>query len=406
MTEYTINNLPTETFIEILLKTDGQTLIRCRQVCKKWKETIDNTDILWQEMCRREFSKSSKIAKKKSGNIITWYHVYRNLKLWADVFSYDKTVKEFYKFNLHDTSHILEVNYGVLPIKDAKGTTFYDMLDLKYIPVAFPEKKYLKISNNDIATVVHIKSAIYIQRTVSDPSYMSEVYFKADKYVLDGELLFFFNNRDIFKCNLLQKDLSAKLIHHCNYDIKEIQYNNKTLFLFTDRGKILNIYEDNSVKETKINCPAEWIVHIKNINAVDDRNFICYSRTLFKIETDDNCHLYLDFPPITALYFYIDIVLIGLKNGSILVYRLSKQKKSQRPMFEPLVELPDGKFAVQLDVCERKSGPVILAATFLELYVIDIKFFPNEPATKNTFTNNKLDMYQRLKRLKERLEST
>ncbi|XP_022125981.1 uncharacterized protein LOC111000734 [Pieris rapae] len=400
----TINCLPIEIFIEIFIKIDGYSLLKCREVCKKWKEAIDNTDILWQEVCRKEFKKSSRIAKKKSGDILSWYHVYRNLKLWSNVSSYEKTVREFYKFNLHDPSHVLGINYGVLPLKDAKGTVFYDMTDLKYIPVALPEKNYLKISNNDHATVIQVKFGIYVQRTLKDPNYITEYYFKADKYVLNGDLLLFYNNKDVYKCNLLQKELTPHLILHCNYDIKEIQYYDAHIYLFTDCGRILNLESNNSVTEKTIKCPAEWIVHIKNINAFDDKNFICYSRTLFKIETDDYQHLYLDFPPITALFFYIDIVLIGLRNGSVLVYRLTSQKKAMKPVFETLAELPDGKFPVQLDVCERRTGPMIVAATFFELYMIDVKFFPCETTVKNSFTNNKLNMYQRLRRLKERLQ--
>lgn len=382
----TINSLPIETFIEIIIKIDGQSLMKCREVCKKWKEVIDNTDFLWHEICKKEFEKSSKIAKKKSGDIVSWYHVYRNLKLWSDVSPYEKTVKEFYEFNLYDRLHVLDIDYGVLSLKDAKGTAFYDMTDLKYIPVALPEKNYLKISNNDHATVIQVKAAIYVQRTVRDPSFTTEGYFRADKYVLNGDLLFFFNNRDVYRCNLLQKEFTPKLIIHCSYDIKELQYYEYNLFLFTDCGKIITIDSNNAVTERNIKCPAEWIVHIKNISAIDDKNFICYSRTLFKIETDDYQHLYLDFPPITALFFYIDIVLIGLRNGSILVYRLSSQKKAKRPVFETIAELPDGKFPVQLDVCERRTGPMIVAATFFELYTIDINFFPNVSIIKYIFT--------------------
>ncbi|CAG4975055.1 unnamed protein product [Colias eurytheme] len=399
-----INSLPIETFTEILIKIDGNSLARCRRVCKQWKEAIDETDIIWQEMCFKEFRNSSKIAKRKSGDTVGWYHIYRNLKLWSDISSYEKTIKEFYKFNLHDRSHLLDINYGVIPLKDAKGTFFYDAAFLKYIPVALSDINCLKIWNSDYVTVIQIKSGIFIQRTVIDPSYATEAFYKADNFVLNGDYLYFYNNRDVYKCNLLCRELTPKLLLHCAYDLKEIQFNNEVIHLFTDCGKIINILQDNSIQERIINCPVEWIKHIKNITAVDDKNFICYSRNLFKIETEDYQHLYLDFPPITALFFYIDFVIIGLRNGSILLYRLSSQKKATRPIFETLAELPDGKFPVQLDVYERKAGPMIAAATFFELYLIEVTFFPHEQPVKNTFTSNKLHMYKRLQKLKERLQ--
>ncbi|XP_050680224.1 uncharacterized protein LOC126976082 [Leptidea sinapis] len=400
-----INCLPVETFLEILLRIDGPTLIRCRRVCKTWMDVIDGSDNIWHELCKNEFKTSSNLAKKKCGDLSNWYHIYRNLKLWPDVTTYEKTVKEFYNFNLRDRSHVLDINYGILPLKDSEGTVFYDMAHLKYIPVALPERNCVKICNNDTVSVLLVKKGIiYVQRTVNDPTFECEKTFIADNFILSDDLLHFYKNRDVFKCNLLKKDLSSSLIYHSNYEIKELQFNNDIIYLFTDCGKILCI-DENSVVEKPINCPIEWVKHIKNICAIDDRNFICYSRNLFKIETNDYQHLYLDFPPITALFFYIDMVLIGLRSGEILLYKLSSQKKASMPIFETLTVLPDEKFPVQLDVCERKSGPVIVASTFFELFLIEINFFPDEHMVKNTFTSNKMNLYKRLRKLKDILQT-
>lgn len=149
------------------------------------------------------------------------------------------------------------------------------------------------------------------------------------------------------------------------------------LHIFTDCGKIVSVKSNSSISVRPISCPPEWIRQIRHINAIDDKNFVCYSRSLFKIETDKYQHLYLDFPPITALFFYGEVVLIGTKTGEILLYRLSSQKKATKPIFESLAALPGGKFAVQLDVCEQLTGTVIVAATFFEIYLLDVKFFPH-----------------------------
>lgn len=372
-----INSLPLETFVEILIKTNGITLGTCRRVCKKWKEIIDNTDYIWENICLKEYKYSSKIAKNKSGSECKWYNVYKNLYMWSRVTNFELKLREFYSFSLHDKTHALSISYGVLPLRDTRGIVLYDMSSLKYIPVVVPEKNCFKISNNDFATVILLKSGILVQRTVENPSHMTEAFFAADNFVLNFEEIYFFNNRDIYKCDLHFANLSSKLIHHCEYDIKDIQYENNIIHIFTDCGKILNIFKDKTVLVKSLNCPPEWIKQIKHICAVNDKNFVCYSRNLFKIETNKYRHLYLDFPPITALFFYVDFVLIGTRAGEILLYRLSSQKRTNKPIFEKLAELPEGKFAVHLDVCERKSGPVIVAATFFEIMVLEIDFFPN-----------------------------
>lgn len=372
-----IENLPLETFIEIFSKLDGFTLGICRRVCKRWKDIIDSVDHLWESICSKEFKYPSLIAKKKCGNDCKWYHIYKNLTMWSKVTDFEMNFREFYKFTLHDKTHALSIDYGVLPLKDTRGIVLYDTSSMKHIPVAVPEKNCFKIANNDHATVMLLKSGILLQRNEENLSHMTEAFFKADNFVLHGKELYFFNNRDVFMCDLMMGNLESKLMLHCNYDIKEIQFNDGIVYIFTDCGKIVTISKDRTVTEKLIRIPPEWIKQIKHICALNDKNFVCYSRNLFKIETDRYQHLYLEFPPITALFFYGDFVLIGSKSGEILLYRLSSQKRATRPIFETLATLPDGKFAVQLDVCERKTGPVIVVATFFEIILLEINFFPH-----------------------------
>ncbi|KAM3968673.1 LOW QUALITY PROTEIN: uncharacterized protein ACR2FA_012690 [Aphomia sociella] len=398
-----LNNLPLETFIEILLNTDGVTLGKCRRVCKKWREVIDGSDLIWHEICRNEFNYSSRIAKRKAGNDCKWYHIYKNLKMWCKVTSYQRNVREFYNFSLHDKNHALPIDYNVLPLKDTRGVVLYDMNTLKNIPVSVPDRNCLKIENNDYVTIILLKSGLFLQRTVENEEHMNEAFFEADNFVLTSDVLFF-KNRDVYRCELNLDNLSSHLILHCDYDIKQMQYDNGTLHLFTECGSIVNVSRDKRVTVKSINCPPEWVKQIKHVCAINDKNFICYSRNLFKIETNRYQHLYLDFPLITALFFYADIVLIGTRAGEILLYRLSSQKRVIKPIFEELAVLPDGKFAVQLDVCERKTGPVIVAATFFEIMLLEIDFFPHEKETKISFGSNKLFMYKRLLRLRDRLK--
>lgn len=399
-----IESLPLETFLEILKQTDGITVGKCRRVCTGWKECIDGTDSLWHEMCRKEFKYSSKIAKEKAGNDCTWYHIYRNLQMWCKVTLFERRVREFYKFSLHDKNHALDINYNVLPLKDQRGIVLYDTQTLKYIPVAIPERNCLKIASNDCVTVIQIKSGILVQRTVENDSHMSEAFFKADNFVLTPDTLYFFNNRQVFKCDLSVQSLSPQLIINCDYDIKTLQHENGVIHIFTDCGKIVNVKKNGDAEVKFINCPVEWIRQIKYVCPINDKNFVCYSRNLFKIETDAYQHLYLEFLPITALFFYADIVLIGTRAGEILLYRLSNQKRAIKPIFENLAVLPDGKFAVQLDVCERKSGPVIVASTFFEIMLVEVNFFPFEKEAKTSFPIKKLLMFKRLLRLRDRLK--
>lgn len=372
-----INDLPLETFIDILRRTDGPSLGTCRRVCKRWRDTIDGTDLLWHGFCKEDFLYASKLAKKKAGKDCNWYHIYKNLYMWSYISTFERNIREFYKFSLHDKTHALEVDYGILPLKDARGVVMYDLNTLRYVPVLVHQNQMVKMANNDTVTVIHIQNYLFLQRTVKNRSYMKEAIFKCDQFILYKDILVFYFNRDVYKCDLTQKAITPKFMVHCTCDIKDMQYDNCKLYIFTDCGNIVIVDSNLEVVEVPLNCPQEWVKQIKYVRAFDDKNFICYSRNLFKIETNHYKHLYLDFPPITALFFYADVVLIGTRSGEILLYRLDCQKYKVTPIFENVAILPDGKFPVQLDVCERRTGPVIIAATYFEIYLLEFYFFPH-----------------------------
>ncbi|KAL0859846.1 hypothetical protein ABMA27_010186 [Loxostege sticticalis] len=397
-----IECLPIETFVVILKQTDGITLGKCRRVCKKWKDCIDGADWLWHELCKKDFKHSSKIAKEKCGIDCDWYHIYKNLKMWSDVTSFDINVREFYKFSPDDENQTLDIHSSILPLK---LMDMYDMCTLKRIPVSIPAN-CLKIANNAYATLILLKYGLFIQKTIDNITNTSEAFYKADNFILSGDTVYFFDNRDVFKCDITKDNhnISAEFVIRSDYDIKDIKHDNNVLHIFTDCGKIVNVFKDNSIEVKPINCPPEWVKQIKNVQAINDKNFVCFSRNFFKIETDNYQHFYSDFPPITALFFYSDVVLIGTPYGEILLYRLSSQKQAIKPIFENIAVLPKGKFAVRLDVCERKCGPVIVAATFFEIFLMEIDFFPNDKEYRES-PPNKTFMYKRLLRLRDRIDS-
>ncbi|XP_072933856.1 uncharacterized protein [Epargyreus clarus] len=397
-----INDLPLEIFVNILKYVDGYTLGKCRRVCKKWMECISSEHI-WFDACQREFKYASYIAREKASTDCKWYHIYRNMKLFTKLMTFDNKLRKFYEFSLHDSTHVLNIDHGILPLRDVKGIVMYDMSTLMYIPVALPEKTCLKIANTDRITVVQLKSGILVQRSVDCPTWSSEEFFKADDFILGIDVLYYHFNRDVYKVILIEEEITPELILKCDYNIKEIKHYNDAVHLFTDCGKIVT-YDRGDTIVKNINCPPEWIKQIKHIRAVNDKNYLCYSRNLFQIETDKYKHLYLEFLPITCLFFYVDNILIATDSGEILLYRHANQKKAIRPIFEKLALLPDGRFATQIDVCERQKGTMIFISTFTDLYVMEFNFYPSERETKKKFSTGKLLMYKRLLKLKERLQ--
>ncbi|XP_041985743.1 uncharacterized protein LOC121738012 [Aricia agestis] len=404
-----IIDLPREIFANILISTDGYTLGKCRRVCSGWKDFIDQTDILWERMCMKDFKCSSQIAKRKSGNDCKWYYIYRNLKLWCDSIMHVKRLKEFYKFNVNT----LEVSYGVLPVRDLVGTVLFDTTTLKIIPITLPERNCVRIANNDKVTVVLLSnSKILIQRTIESTSYTNEAVFNAENFALSNDYVYYYMNNYIYKCNLQSPNLSSMLIVNCEYQIANIEHNNEITCIFTKCKKFLNILKDNTIVIKPVTCPKEWLPQLKNVYYFNEKNYISYSRNLFILHTEKALHTYINFPPIASLFFYGDIVLIGTRNSEIFLYKPFDKKKTKHTeiyqYMSLLVKLPDNKIPMKIDVCERKSGSLILVMTSSDLFTIDINISYNDAGinTSRIYSKTQIDMYKRLLKIKERLDKT
>lgn len=372
-----LNSLPQVIIVEIFIRLDGVALSRCRVVCKKWKELIDDSEYLWKRMCLNDYIHPAKVAKKKCGPECTWFHIYRNFYKWCRVGNLNLKMRKFYRFTYPADDHALPINYSILPLKDNRGTIFFDMNTLKFIPVILPEKECLKVAANQFAVVVLLQSGILVQRAPKNPSFMAEAFFEADNFVLHGEKIYFYKKREIRMCDLQFAHLASELIHHFEYNIRVMNYENNILHVFTPCGRIMGILKGKSYLIRIPNPrPPIWITHMKQLSVADDKNYVFYSEDIIKFTTIKFQTLNRCFPLITAVFFYVDFMLVGTKSGRILLYRPSRQISKDYPSFEKIAELPNGQYAVQLDVCERKCGPVIVAVTKFNIFIVEIDFFP------------------------------
>ncbi|GBP75323.1 hypothetical protein EVAR_38386_1 [Eumeta japonica] len=294
-------------------------------------------------MCKNEYKYASQIAKRKCGDSISWAQLYKNLSSWPKIIGCEKNVKKFYNFTKHDNRHALDIDDGILAMKETNGTVLYDINTLKYIPIALPQKNCYKLSNNNYVTAVLTERGLFVQRSVENKSFVTELLLEVDQFILLENILYYNKQKDVYKCDMNSKDMMPKLLFTCEYNICGLQYSDDLVHLFTDCGEIFSYREDKKISRKMINCPEEWI----------------------------------------------------------------KRKHATKPIFEQLAVLPDEKIAVTLDVYEKKTGPVIVASTFLEVFLIEVEFFPEERgnAHKKQKPNNIL-LFKRLLRLKERMRST
>lgn len=370
-----MNNLPIELLEDIFLKLNNATILNCRLVCQEWKTIIDSNDFLWKEMCRREFIHSSKVARSKSKNI-SWLHIYMNLKCWPKIMETEKKLTTLLTFEKQYSKHLLNLGNDLLTLQDDEGLISYNMTSKEFSRIYIPGlelKECINVVNSDYVTVYHFKDSLYIQKET-----IYQVLIQAEKIILSDFNLYFSHKGFVFKCNLNKEPIAYETVFESAKDILAIHFNNGCLYIFTSVGEIYTIKNKHEVGNQKIKCPDPWILTMKQISVLDGDNFICYSRDFFYVKTDlynyFSVSLYLDSPTITSLFLYEDIVLIGTIACQIVLYRLSKQKAAQRPVFDMIMQLPLNKYAVSLDVYETETGPSIIAGTLNDVFIINVNF--------------------------------
>ncbi|XP_013178651.1 PREDICTED: uncharacterized protein LOC106125814 [Papilio xuthus] len=402
--EMRINDLPLEIFLEILVRTDIGTVVTCRSVCKKWKNIIDENEIIWGKICEIEFEPLTPLIKSRAKGEIEWCHVYLNLAVWSNIKEYEYNIHVLCSMVCSEFEPIIVPDYGVLPVKIYSDVSFYDLATLEVMPIVIKDIECKKISHNDIVTVYLTKNKLYVQKS-PDSSNPTEELFEAENFVLCDKQLYFYNNKDVFQCDLTSETITPKLIISRKYVFKEIVYCDNVLYLFTICHKAISITNDNEVTETKINAPVKWLHYLCDVHSVNKYNIISYSHNMHKTNMQTMFSMFASGPQISAVCFYADIIIIGRKSGQILLSRMSQLKDSVREQqFEKIAQLPSRKYAVKICVCERKCGPLIVIFTVRDVILVEYNLLLHEDKPKG-MSKEKNDILKRLQRIQERMKS-
>lgn len=374
MVDY-ITNLPIEIRELIFKSINIKDIINCRLVCKKLKEFIDSDQSIWKYFCIEDYPHASLMAKFKAGDSITWQMIYKNLKMWSEFKKYRKVTKSFFTFSVSDRHHLLGIDNGLLYLKTKKGILIYDFNKAKYLPVRIPNFDCHLIKSNNLVTVMQVYKTLHIIKHEQSEFTVTEYELTANKFVLTETELWFWLHRDVYKCNLKCEYLVPELVIRSNYEIAEMQLHNKFVHLFTTCGKIVSFQNSNDVSIKSVQCHEDWSSEFQMIVPLDEKHFIYYWRNLFYIEAGNFRHFYLKFQLVSAVCFYGDNVIIGTDNGKIIIYRVSQQQLiSSKPIFEEVLELPMQHIALKIDVLETRNGPIIIVATCMIIFFIEVSF--------------------------------
>uniref|UniRef100_A0A1E1VXQ2 F-box domain-containing protein n=1 Tax=Pectinophora gossypiella TaxID=13191 RepID=A0A1E1VXQ2_PECGO len=318
-------SLPTEILLYILTYLPAKHLVRCRQVCVRWRNIIDwltTSDSLWREHCKRDFSDVHMIARHKARVGMLWFNIYRSLSLWPQLSLARDVHDEFASAScLNDEIQSLEVlKNGIIGVHKFGSIVYYDIETLEPAKRGPITGEYVSYSENDNAIILktHNLHLFVIRKLIHNPHFESNATFHEVKtYILVDKLLYYVDlNNDIYLCKLDEANLVNKLVKESEEFIMCLGYTDR-LNVLTFRRNIYSMIDGNLVLVCDLDECYNLLHQFYKYNLLETVDW----RIVFQW----TCIMHHKLPEgplreIMTVRIYGDVVLVGCNWGVFLIY--------------------------------------------------------------------------------------
>lgn len=273
--EISLSMLPTEIFFILFEFVPPKDMIRCRQVCVRWREVIDailRDGSLWEWFCKRDYKKVYKQAMWKTPNITNWFEIYRSLSLWSQLLNAKETIDEFCHSDTIDEemrSAIVQ-ECGIIMVHKRTKVVYYDLMTLEVARRKGSAGQYVSLQEfRDVVVMLGMNGQLHVVNK-PNPDWNSDLNINTNE---DNEIVF----NDV-KCFIVE---------------------NRTIFYSTYRHDLYSFHLDNDKLANHIEIPNQLLDGIPDgIGAVGFSNDCLYILTM-----SENMYMYVN----THVYFKFNL---------------------------------------------------------------------------------------------------
>lgn len=379
--------LPTELLLYIFTHLAARELTKCREVCLRWKYIIDSlqrSDPLWREHCRKDFSNIYKIARRNSTPGMLWFNIYKSLSLWPKL-ALACEAKDEFAFASNPGQQIIDftlLQSGIIGVHKMASIEYYSVDSLEKAKCNPIDGSYLKYTENEEAIVIitYQMQLIVVCKSLRPASAKPNTSKENVKsfYLIDHHLYYVTHSSEIYHIDLRDENLNSIFIKRCREEILCMGYMDKLHILTIDRN-IYSIVNNNLVLTTILDGSTSILNKLREHNMLENMYWRIYLEWMYEFRQSPPQGPLSDLSVIKP---YGDMVFVGSSWGVLLIYEVQSRTELDLYNSEPIRQynfmerqdcpvLSDFCPILQIDALEAEYGHTVLVAMPKKIAVLN-----------------------------------
>ncbi|CAH0730909.1 unnamed protein product, partial [Brenthis ino] len=320
-----MSNAPTELLIYIFEFLRPIQLVKCRQVCMRWKLIIDNMlerDPLWREFCKRDFSDLYKVAFYKCKSGLRWCSVYRTLSLWPRIREATESRDEFAPASdlSNAVRHFQVLRDGIIGVHRRDAIIYYDLETMEPFKTGNIHGSYLDYMENESTILIlgnNLSLSLFRKYVSEGQGETNATFHRVKTFILRTHEVYFVTIYNVvYICRLDEKEIKSVQLAQMSSHVMCIGYSTQ-LNLLTNQRDIYSLIG----KEFKLQCtlgPRSNLLHLlKKYSLLEHLDRIVYSKWMI----DSNQSIPQGpLRNIVTIKTYGDAVFVGSHWGKFRIY--------------------------------------------------------------------------------------
>ncbi|KAG6464141.1 uncharacterized protein LOC115452850 [Manduca sexta] len=363
-----LSMFPTELLLYIFTYLSGRQLIRCREVCSRWKIVIDGTvqsDFLWRRHTVCDFKNICFHARQRTRTEILWFELYRNLCAWRILSKAVETRDEFASASMisQEIRGFEILPEGSVGVHTKGSIDYYDIETLarsRRGVIHGDFSRYTETTEYLILMNFHLHLFI-IRKLIPTKTPNSITFNNVKTFILIEHKVYFVNlNDEIHICNLQNWEMEGKFIKKSDDCIMCLGSTDEKLHILTFQRNIYTLEGRDLVFECCLGPNTNLLHQLRKYNFLDQLDWRIYFQWMYILS-----HTVPDGPlrDIVTIRAYGDAYFVGSNWGVLRIY------------FAPY---PDGEFDIfntepvkQYNFMERYDCPVLSMCPILMIDVME-----------------------------------
>ncbi|KPJ10871.1 hypothetical protein RR48_10051 [Papilio machaon] len=379
--------LPAEIVVYIFSFLSARELIKCRQLSIRLKEIVDSmiqTEALWRQHCKSEFSSIYQMARYKSKPGLLWYNIYKSLKLWSKLAYAREDLDEFASASelSNEISNVIILRDGLIGVHTRGGIVYYHIETLDKAKREDIRGTYLRyMENDDMIVVLSYNLQLFIiRKTIQNPRFEPCVKFDNVKtFLLIDEITYYVTlSDDIYECK--REDLTSKRLEHSDDGVMSLSYSRNKLHILTFQRSIYSVNGKNLVLECTLGSDTSLLDQLSKYNFLESLDWRIYNQWMYVLNHN------LPHGPlrdIIKVRMYGDVVFVGSNWGVLRIYYapytgeifdLYNAEPVRQFNFIERYDCPvlSNCPIIQIDVSEREDGHTVIVAMPKKIAVLNL----------------------------------